>query len=59
MDDLGGPPLFCVIITYVYIYMKHHYTKTPENKWLEDKIFFEEGLFSGAMFVLGRVSSIK
>ncbi len=44
---------------YIYIYMKHHYTKTPENKWLEDKIFFEEGLFSGAMFVLGRVSSIK
>ena len=26
----------------------------PENQWLEEEIFFEEGLFSAAMFVVGR-----
>ena len=31
----------------------------PENGWLEDEIFFWEGLFLGAMLVSGRVMIIS
>ena len=32
---------------------------SPENQWLEDEISFWDGLFSGAMLVLGSVSAKK
>ena len=31
----------------------------PENGWLEDEMFFWEGLFSGDVFVSGRVSTFQ
>ena len=33
--------------------------KAPENGWLEDEFPFGKELFSGAMFVLGRVREIN